>query len=354
MLLSALLAGACLPGYDPCFDPAAVIRSPTLLAVRADPPEAIYQPGDAAPQIRLRALVALPANGVPAPVQFQLRLCSPDPLSRCDDAVAPVVALSTDTENIDVLVQVPPAVIAQALVDDPLRGYGGVRVLADLSLEGTGVSLRGGKLLLFSPHGAVPNRPIELDGLHVAGPGRAAGTLVQGDHLNLNVQDNAVPVDQRPDVAQLTPVLRPGSLEEYDVTDLAGRRVHLLDQVSYGFHATLHLYFGDPKRLDANGGFSGWDQLVGADVGDEPLAGAPPPAHGLVRVRGMAAATNGRIWVVAHDTRGAEAWLWVYAGVTDARCCDPEICATSSKPTCPDLAEPICDWSDLEQAKSFH
>ena len=41
-LLACALSAACTPGYDACFDPAAVVRSPQVLAIRADPPEAIY------------------------------------------------------------------------------------------------------------------------------------------------------------------------------------------------------------------------------------------------------------------------------------------------------------------------
>jgi hypothetical protein len=344
--LSGLLAcaqAACTPGYDACFDPAAVVRSPQVLAVRADPPEVVYEPGDPTPTVRLRALVAL-TDPHTVPMQVTLRLCSPNLASRCDDALAPAASSLVDSDNVDLQgVRVPPEVIAQALRDDPLHGYGGIRVLADLSLQGllaSGVSLRAGKVLLFSPHGTVVNQAIEVDQLWVGGPARSAVVLSQGESVNVSLRDQAVPAEQRPDVLWLTPLLRPGSVEEYDT----------LDNVSYQFRASSHFYFGDPVRLEINGGFGSWSEVAGGDVASEPLAGAAAPASGLAHLRSLKASPNGRAWVVARDTRGAEAWLWFNVGSQDTRCCSPEgACDGTSPNGCPVMQEPLCDFADSQR-----
>lgn len=354
----AALAAACAPGYDTCFDPSAVVRSPQVLAIRADPPEANYQPGDAAPLVRLRALLAVGvASGTPARVS--VRLCSPNLSGRCDDRVAPAAAVSiASTDDLDVQgIRVPPEVIARALTDDPLRGYGGVRVLADLSVEGTGdaaFSLRAGKILLFSPHGTTPNRAIELDSLEVGGKARATVVLKQGGGVIAYLPDGAVPINLRPDVMELTPRLGEGSVEEYDTIDLAGRKVHLVDNVTYNFHASLHIYFGDPQKLEINGGFHSWSEVAGGDVANEPLPGAARPANGLVRARTLAVSPLSRIWVVARDTRGAEAWTWIFVSIADTRCCNPEGACNGTAPSgCPLLQEPLCDFSDLTKGKLY-
>jgi hypothetical protein len=333
-----------------------VIRSPQVLAVRADPPEAIYEPGDPAPVVRLRALVAVgPSGGTPARVT--VRLCSPNLSGHCDDGVEPSAAVSlANTEDLDVPgVRVPPEVIARALTDDPLRGYGGVRVLADLTVEGTGstpLSLRAGKVLLFSPHGATPNRAIELDGLVVGGKARTPVVLKKGGAVIAYVPDPAVPINLRQDVLYLTPLLGEGSVEEYDTIDLAGRKVHLLDNVTYNFHGSLHVYFGDPHKVEINGGFNSWAEVAGGDVAAEPLPGAAPPADGLAHVRTLAYSPLARIWVVARDTRGAEAWTWIFVSIADTRCCNPEgVCSGSSPSGCPLLQEPLCDFSELVKAR---
>ena len=61
LFVAGLLVGGCSPSnYDPCFDPPSIVHGTQVLAVRADPPEALYRPGDPAPSFRLRALVAAP------------------------------------------------------------------------------------------------------------------------------------------------------------------------------------------------------------------------------------------------------------------------------------------------------
>jgi hypothetical protein len=304
----------------------------------------VYEPGDPAPTVRLRALVAL-SEPRSTPLQVTLRLCSPNLSLHCDDALVPAALASTDSDNVDLRgVRVPPEVIAQALRDDPLRGYGGVRVLADLSLQGqpsSGVALRAGKVLLFSPHGTAVNQAIELDQLRVGGPNRSELLLSQGALASVTLRDPEVPLEQRDDVLWLTPILRPGSVEEYDIFDLSGRKVHLLDNVSYEFRSSLHFYFGDPASLEVKGGFSSWSEVAGADVASEPLAGAPAPPEGLAHLRSLLAVPNGRVWVVARDTRGAEAWLWFNVSSKDTRCCAGACNGTG----CPFLQEPLCDFA---------
>lgn len=355
-LLGAALSTACVPGYDACFDPAAVIRSPQVLAIRADPPEAVYEPGDAAPVLRLRALVAVGVSGG-TPAKVSVRLCPPNLSGRCDDGVDPAAALTiANTDDLDVPgLRVPPEVIARALAHDPLHGYGGVRVLADLSVEGTGdaaFALRAGKVLLFSPHGTKPNGAIELDSLEVGGKARATVVLKTGGTVIAYLPDGTVPIDLRPDVLELTPQLAAGSVEEYDTIDLAGRGVRLLDNVTYNFHASLHVYFGDPQKLEISGGFRSWSEVAGGDLASEPLPGAALPAHGLVRARTLAASPRARIWVVARDTRGAEAWTWIFVSIVDTRCCNPDAaCNGTGRNGCPSLQEPLCDFAELLRAR---
>ena len=270
-----------------------------------------------------------------------VRLCAPNLQARCADEIAPATAFTADSDHLDVpALRVPPEVLAQALAADALRGYGGTRVLADLSIKWVDGEpqppLRASKLLLFSPPGTKVNGPIDIDGVLVTGRGRPPRTVGPGASLEVSLPDSTVYPQDRTDILGLRPLLRSGSVEEYDTTDLSGRPVHLLDNVSYQFRASAHFYFGNPPQAEQGVGFSSWSEVLGGDVAAEPLPGTAPPANGLVQLRSLHV-SGGRIFIVARDTRGAEAWLVLVIHSNETRCCE---CGG-----CFQLLEPFCDFT---------
>ena len=107
----------------------------------------------------------------------------------------------------------------------------------------------------------------------------------------------------------LRPLLSPGAQETYQVTDLAGRTVQLTERISYSFFTMPHAQYGPLGR-----------PVAGSDVADEPAPGDPVPERGLVTLTALAAASS-RLWLVARDGRGGEAWASLAVQMPDRRNC---------------------------------
>ena len=182
-------------------------------------------------------------------------------------------------------VDVPPEVVALAVQEDRLKGFGGIRV--QFSLEASDGDPHGpvmsSKILLYTtaPESMRNHNPevvaleITRDGAQVAsvGPGGTIGVTAGIEY-------------------GLRPVLGPGAagIEEYDAVDLTGQPIHLRETPRYSFFSTLPIDFD-------------------RDNADEPLRGQPQPANGIARF--TAGAGSGSMWVVARDGRGGIGWISV-------------------------------------------
>jgi hypothetical protein len=302
-LLLLLATAGCTTYYDPCFGPKSQVSDLRVLAVNAEPPEVLYDPVTfAAPPVRVRALVVEP--GSPDDFhQIAIRACVPAADGRCPAGQAwDGRAAGSESKPPDLVLQISPERIQAALAADPLAGYGGVRVQIELRASSANATATASKLLIFNPAkpGYVPNH-----GLYVT------GFAVSPAESQTEPGSVEVPVGQS---IGLRPLLAPGpgaieAAETYQVTDLAGRTVQLRERISYSFFTLAHAQFG-PLGLP----------VPGSDVADEPAPGDPQPQGGLVTFTSLSAGI-GRIWVVARDGRGAEAWASLTVLMPDRRGC---------------------------------
>lgn len=203
---------SCVPNYyDPCFTPADQVSDLRLLAIRTDPPQ-----------------VSLPAQRDPPPVAVSILVADPDhPTERLEvsgalctqDACLPGDAIHAvgSPESLQLSVASTAAQIQDALRNDPLQGYGGIRLRLRLDVASAqGQAARGEKLLLFSPPDAVPNQGFEVSAVEVVRTSHEHRqcampdvppdneVLGPGDVLRLDVGD----------AVSLRPVLSPGAREQ--------------------------------------------------------------------------------------------------------------------------------------------
>lgn len=307
---STLCAGGCTSLYDPCFTPASEVASLQILAVRADPPDARLLADGSGPPISVRALVVGPMVASGDPIEVRAALCDPGQPASCKSPGA--AAIPDQTGLTRFVVRAPAALISASERSDPLAGYGGVRV--QLALEARTPSaepLLATKLLLFgrAGDGRAQNHALEIPALRVR----------RFSHAYRDDFDPASPTDDevlqagqtlRVDVGDpvwFEPVLGPGpgaaaAQETYDAVDLAGRTVRLREEVSYSFYTTPHGVFSEATS-------------------SEPQPGVAPErgltSFSYLRIGGG----SGMVWIVARDSRGAQAWAAMPFTATDARGC---------------------------------
>ncbi|MFL5311971.1 MAG: hypothetical protein ACJ79H_16185 [Myxococcales bacterium] len=291
--------GLLVLGCTPDFQSASQVTDLRVLAIRQ---EAVEEDGSSqfadasvdpaahtAQPVRVRALVA---DGHPQkPLVAHARVCSPTDSGRCDDV--PTFDLEPPFSSPEAAIeqqpvydlQVPPEVVALALQDDRLKGFGGIRV--QLSLEASDGDPHGpamaSKILLYTTApDTMRNHNPEVVGLAITREGTHVQTVASGGTIAVT-----------PGIEYgLRPLLGPGGsgVEDYDVVDLTGQTIHLRETPRYSFFST------DPIGFDR-------------DEADEPLAGQPQPVNGIARF--TAGAGTGSMWVVARDGRGGIGWISV-------------------------------------------
>jgi len=247
----------------------------------------------AAQKVRVTALVVDASPG--KPLAAQGRICSPTDSGRCegvptlDVGQSPPAPAATEQQP-RFEFQAPPDVVALALEDDRLKGFGGIRV--QFSLEASDGDphdpVMASKILLYTtaPE-SMRNQNPEVVGLEITRDGAHVATVAP---------DETVAVAPGVEYG-LRPVLGPGAsgIEEYDAVDLTGQTIHLRETPRYSFFATVSIDFD-------------------RDEADEPLPGQPQPVNGIARF--TAGAGSGSIWVVARDGRGGIGWISVRCTAT--------------------------------------
>ena len=310
LLLALAVTASCSTYYDPCFPTESLVSDLRILAVRADPPEALYDPGQDPPPVNVQALVVHPDPLYPR-FEVRARLCVPPAVAGpCPDGT-PIVRRGFGRQDQPPVlkIQVARTLLEAARAADTLKGYGGVRVQLDLEVPSSTTSVFATKILLFSPRtpDAQPNHGLELTALTVLVPDSFAQELQPGGGVSLEVGTNV----------GLVPRIGPGpggteAAEEYVTTDLSGATVHLRERISYSFFTTPHLQYGPAGNPKA-----------GADQADEPAPGATAPPHGLTQMVALSQ-NNGRFWVVARDGRGGVAWgMFSFVSVDNRTCVNP-------------------------------
>jgi hypothetical protein len=278
LLAAAALAGlSCTPGFQAQSD----LRDLRVLAIRTDPPEALVDLDKGTVEdVRATVLVVDPAPRADA--RMTGHLCFPTDSRRCDSGPSMPLPLVTHPvgATFSYLIQIPASMVRAALQDDKLKGLGGIRVQLSIELDdGDPMGpVSAAKLLLYSKNDHVPNHVPAIESLQLTRNGVPAGAIAPGQSLQLS----------RGVALGLRPVLAPGSIEEYDTTDLTGKTVRLREQLSYAFYVTR-------------------SAEVDRETASEPLDGVAP-TDGLTRIDSLAAG-DGTLWVVVRDGRGGESWI---------------------------------------------
>jgi len=308
-VLACAVAAACTQYRDPCFTPPSVVNDTRVLAISVDPPSPVADlaTGIVEP-VRLRALIAGP-RGSGGTFDVSWSVCVPD----SDRMTCPAgSAVATDpawTRESFAEIQVPPELVAAALEADPLRGAGGIRVLAALRVAGAKPELASTPIL-FEPPGRPRNHAPAFVGVRAAREGFPYGPIGSTELGILSGSPNG-----------LRPVLQDGSLEEFDAIDFEGHSVHLRERIEYSFYATANLYVG---RLGhgTTGLAVSYGNGNGSDYqADEPPPGTPDPPDGLIPLTALA---SGTLWIVARDSRGATSWTEIAVRIQgeDPRCAE--------------------------------
>jgi hypothetical protein len=288
-VLGTCLAASCTQYSDPCFTPPSIVEDLRVLALSVDPPSPVADLATGAIEpVRLRALFG--GRGGTIDVSWALCVPGPDPVCPEEAIVARNPGWASDSS---LEVQVPPDLVAAARAADPLRGAGGIRVLATLRVAGA-VPQAASTPIVFVEPGQLRNHAPVLTGMRVAREGFPYSPASVGIEMFSESPHG------------LRPVLEPGSIEEYDTIDFSGRAVHLLERIRYSFYATPGLFIG--RLQHGTTGLAVYYGTANDFEADEPDPGTPEPPSGLIPLTAMG---NGILWVVARDSRGATAWLTV-------------------------------------------
>jgi hypothetical protein len=249
--------------------------------------------------VRLRALIVDP-EGSRGTYRVTWALC----VASTDNPGCPGgVVIATNPEwrrDSSVELKVPPDLIAAAVAADPLRGFGGMRVLAELRVEGA-TPASATTPIIFSQRLVQPrNHPPAMQGLRFTPQGESP------------LDAPPPPATMEVAVAQptgLRPLLAPGAMEEYDTVDLAGHAVHLQERIRYSFYVTPGLNIGRILLRSVGGSVVSFEN--GNDVeADEPPPGTPDLPGGLMLLEAVQrGGSQGTLWIVARDSRGATSWL---------------------------------------------
>ncbi|TMA20731.1 MAG: hypothetical protein E6J85_09130 [Deltaproteobacteria bacterium] len=294
------MAAAACQHPDPCFTPQSRVTDLRVLGISVDPPDPVADlaTGTVEP-VRLRALIVDP-QGSRGTYQVSWALC----VAATDNpgcSGAAVVATNPEwRRDSSVELRVPPGLIAAAVAADPLRGFGGMRVLAELRVEGAKPQAATTPIIFTQKLAQPRNQPPVMDGLRFTPQGEST------------LEAPPPPATMEIVVAQptgLRPVLAPGAMEEYDTVDLAGHTVHLQERIRYSFYVTPGLNIGRILLRSVGGSVVSFGN--GSDVeADEPPPGTPDPPGGLILLEAVErGGGQGTLWIVARDSRGATSWL---------------------------------------------
>lgn len=273
------LAGA---GCTPNFASASEVTDLRVLAVQAEPPEALFDAQGNVQDVHLRILAVDPARSGFATMTASL--CAPTDSRRCESGPRFDLPRSTRDQGTEFAASVPGALIAPVIAfaqsSDKLKGLNGIRIMFALAVADGDPSspVAADKTLVYSKAGTAPNHNPQMTGLALTIDGAPEGGAAPGQPLQLRLGISY----------GVRPLLAADARENYDTTDLRGNLVHLREPAAYAFFTTAGAEFD-------------------RDTADEPVDGIAPP-DGLVRLRAVRVA-SGTLWVVVRDGRGGESWL---------------------------------------------
>ncbi|HKE18188.1 MAG TPA: hypothetical protein VKB80_25095 [Kofleriaceae bacterium] len=313
VLALALVGGAACTDFE---DPTVVLDT-RILGIRAEPPEVVVpydpedptavDPADLVP-VEVCALVADPSDE--RPLDYSMALCRPTGDGICD--VDPTIELGSgqveDPETAEQPVQmcatIEPgadllAVVADAIDDDDLGGFGGISVQVELRVSpatGEGEEVVGFKRVRYSPRlpaERVANTNPTASG--ITGLRRPGGQRGRDFEVPLGRCGDIEPFEVfAGERVQLLPGEPPGVREEYVVPTFDGGSRHFTENLTYQWQSTE----GD------------WSPFTSGGTID--VAGNEPPLDSIWTAPDDADAIGEgldvRMWFVQRDERGGQAW----------------------------------------------
>jgi len=272
-----------------------------VLGISVDPPDPVADLGTGSVEpVHLQALIVNP-SGSRGTFNVTWTLCIPSTDNPgCPSGGIVIANIPEWRRDSTVEVKVPPDLIAAAVAADPLHGFGGMRVLAELRVQGANPPVATTPIIFSATASQPRNHAPVIQGLRFIPQGEAPQ------------EAPPPPSSMEIVVAQptgLRPVLAPGAMEEYDTVDLAGHRVHLQERVRYSFYVTPGLNVGRILLRSVGGNVVSFGQ--GQDVeADEPAPGTPDSPGGLMLLEAVErGGSQAILWIVARDSRGATSWV---------------------------------------------
>jgi hypothetical protein len=298
-----LLAAACTPNFQ-SQDQVVDLR---ILAVRADPPEALFDLDAGTVQPVQLTILAVDGARRDAGATLNATVCAATDSGVCDQgALLSEPPLSRDAGD---LFSTPLFVSSDAVVGaadaSALGGLNGVRVQYSFTVDDGDPHgpQSGAKIVIYSPSSVQfldagrPNHNPILDGVVVVLPD-GGSPLSAGRSLLADGEPLVAPAEV---AIGLTPILpndggppngTPNGIEIYQTTDLRGNVITLPEFPAYSFYTTGNAEFD-------NG------------TASQPVDGGVAPPQGLTRFTAHADAGAGTMWIVVRDGRGGESWLTI-------------------------------------------
>lgn len=316
----ALLGAALLPGCTPDFEEAWQVTDLRILAIQADPAEALGTRATlvALPPVHVTALVVDP-RAPDAAVDWELWACSPEQ-NTCDDAAARVLVKRARTAPAAIAADfaITPALLATAIQKDTLRGFGGVPVKVHLKVSGPRGSDEGIKRLVYG----LADQPLKT--------APAAGTLRGTCRTTLPSCDDGLSCERgsclrlpnrNPAILRLTADDKP-----LDATRklVAGQKVKLYPETPAGEAEAYWVYTfegGTRQREEylSYSFFATSGKLSNANTGGRPSVFITrKSALDLSSSWTPAEAGRATLWLVVRDDRGGVSWVSHTVQVTAA------------------------------------
>jgi hypothetical protein len=292
-----LLAAACTPNFQ-SQDQVVDLR---ILAVRADPPEALFDLDAGTVQPVQLTILAVDGARRDAGATLNATVCAATDSGVCDQGqLFSEPTLSRDAGDLFLTtLSVPPEAVVGAADASALGGLNGIRVQYSFAVDDGDLHgpQSGAKVVIYSPTSVQsleghPNHNPILDGVVAVLPD-GGSPLPDGGSLLVDGQPLVAPSEVN---IGLTPILPndggPNGIETYVTTDLRGNVITLPEFPAYSFYTTGNAEFDN-------------------NTASQPVDGGVAPPQGLTRFTAHADAGAGTMWIVVRDGRGGESWLTI-------------------------------------------
>jgi hypothetical protein len=297
LLLGLLLpAAACTPNFQ-SQDQVVDLR---ILAVRADPPEALFDLDAGTVEPVQLTILAVDGARRDAGATLNATICAATDSGVCDQGqLFSEPTLSRDAGDLfATTLSVPPDAVVGAADASALGGFNGVRVQYSFTVDDGDPHgpQSGAKIVIYSPTSVQsleghPNHNPILVGVGVVLLD-GGSPLPGGGSLLMDGQPLVAPAEVAIGLTPILPDGGPNGIETYVTTDLRGNLIRLPEFPAYSFYTTGNAEFDN-------------------NTANQPVDGGVAPPQGLTRFTAHADAGAGTMWIVVRDGRGGSSWLTI-------------------------------------------